>query len=871
MGDSIVSMMINGQKVLTGRPLRVFTGTPNTVAIRAEYPLDATIHVELGAPDGRSWSYGSSVQEGSGKLNIGPLCAPAVYEYERGVVYRRGYTLRVVVRASDGEEPLLTCDCAAVCSGDRDAEWLLPGAPSRCVYNQGYLAEGGSWNPFGESAGAMEPALQMKLAPEVLVDNNHVVVCFRTRPDPLVDSMAVQLIVTDEANHPVVDAVQLTADSTWRQLRLDVGRWPEGSFQIELKPVINDVVWPDGPRVRYRRNPVDDSLVRVSPYAPFNLSRDPDRDVVVISDWPDPLPLGWSVGTCGDGKALLCDGDVSGPIVSIDPRVRGRYAVFVEAVNAIHLRVGADDVVRRVHESECRAFGPVFAHVADMTDRSIDLYQDNLQQLLANAGDGAMATSTVLQLFMRDGTRSVPFDEARNNGEVRSGVRAIHLIPVTEASVQAFQTVTMQPPFELRGVDDWWCHFLLSHRVDGDQLDTIVLGQREVGITSVNWAVGRSCVQYPSRLPDAQVFPCTPIEDDEPIEKRHHWLAWQRILESCDTLERARAACESHGVRIQGWLAMNRHYGAPSLNGKLTSEWARTHPEFYQCRKDLESIDYTRMEFYFPEVRKERLDILEEVAGYGLDSVVLGCCRQPPMASYNAAMVAAYQAQTGVDPTTIDIEDGRPYVDWIQWRADFFTELLRELAQRLRWLADRTGQRVRVVARVPGIGLLWNLAEGMDIQTWVHEGLVDEIQLDPLECAAGHAIHDVSPYVDLCGAHGVRVLGGVNGATGANRSVGEADYSPVVGLRRAIGLLGAGVDGIEIYEAELFARCCERRWLIPLWGDPHRAQRWLDESNLEAVYPVTARNAALGHDNHWFGGETMHGAHGLPPGTKRPL
>ena len=62
-----------------------------------------------------------------------------------------------------------------------------------------------------------------------------------------------------------------------------------------------------------------------------------------------------------------------------------------------------------------------------------------------------------------------------------------------------------------------------------------------------------------------------------------------------------------------------------------------------------------------------------------------------------------------------------------------------------------------------------------------------------------------------------------------------------------------------------------RRWLIPLWGDPDRAARWLAESNLEAVCPVTIRNAALGHDNHWFGGETMRGAHGMPRGAKRAL
>jgi hypothetical protein len=233
-------------------------------------------------------------------------------------------------------------------------------------------------------------------------------------------------------------------------------------------------------------------------------------------------------------------------------------------------------------------------------------------------------------------------------------------------------------------------------------------------------------------------------------------------------------------------------------------------------------------------------------------------------------MVAAYRKQTGIDPTEIDIEDGRPYLDWIRWRAGHLTELLRELRERLDEVEEETGRDVPVIARVPGLGLLWNLAEGIDVGTWVREGLIDELQLDPLEEAGGDASrdasHDIRPYLHLCREHSVAVYGGVNGSTGG-RELGGMDFSPVVGLRRAIGLLEAGVDGIEIYEAEMFARSSEKRWLIPLWGRPRLARKWLRVSNLEAVFPVTARNAALGHDNHWRAGHTMHGTHRLPRGA----
>jgi len=69
-------------------------------------------------------------------------------------------------------------------------------------------------------------------------------------------------------------------------------------------------------------------------------------------------------------------------------------------------------------------------------------------------------------------------------------------------------------------------------------------------------------------------------------------------------------------------------------------------------------------------------------------------------------------------------------------------------------------------------------------------------------------------------------------------------------MRRALGLLEAGVDGIEIYEAEILAQCNEHRWTVPLFGKPEALRSFLAESNLEACYPISASTAMFGHDNH---------------------
>lgn len=81
-----------------------------------------------------------------------------------------------------------------------------------------------------------------------------------------------------------------------------------------------------------------------------------------------------------------------------------------------------------------------------------------------------------------------------------------------------------------------------------------------------------------------------------------------------------------------------------------------------------------RRRAFFPEVRKERVDILCEVAERNSEGVMADAVRQPPMLGYHPTMVAAYKAMTGIDAQTIDGSLGKVYEDWIRWRAGFFTE-----------------------------------------------------------------------------------------------------------------------------------------------------------------------------------------------------
>ncbi|MBP8952350.1 MAG: hypothetical protein KBI47_08160 [Armatimonadetes bacterium] len=168
---------------------------------------------------------------------------------------------------------------------------------------------------------------------------------------------------------------------------------------------------------------------------------------------------------------------------------------------------------------------------------------------------------------------------------------------------------------------------------------------------------------------------------------------------------------------------------------------------------------------FFPEVRKERAHVFLEVARKSPDGLLVGCCRQAPMLLYEPEMVAAFKAETGIDPQAIDAPNHDDYLRWIKWRADHFTQVLRDLRQGLKPTEQEQGRRLPVAVRIPSSGFLYNLAQGLDVEQWVAEGLADQIQWDPLETWGGRWSHDVRPDVELGRKHGVTIIGGI-GATG---------------------------------------------------------------------------------------------------------
>ncbi len=798
----------------------VFPGEVNSLEIRKgdEAALRTPFRLEWSRtlPDGRShterirWPAATSRI----RLDLGLFAVPAVYSYKAGAVYRTAsrFHLRIVNEKSGS--PVEEWSFYQTVDASNRNEILRLGDAERVLHL--------GWdNPNRRQP--LDPPVLLSLDPRILSHNDSMVVCCQrsgsaSGTDAQEKGINGLLRISHTADGRVVWRKKIAVTERAQLQRIPVSKWQPGEYKVEFVPAVTGTQDHDGPSLVYRRQKRDTLQVLLSPLAPWAFRRDRSRPEVIVHDfrravasWSTGLPErgDWDFSGTGDHVSLVnSSGHWDRPPVVLQPGLTGWYAVFATAHNGYcYIQPGRQSIPRGIGSS-----GRCFVDALDMTDEALSIYP-----------------------------AIVP----------GSGLDELQLIPVTFASVQEIRTKTSHPPVPLVGIADWGdfvCPPPIKHSAGGrlapDQYDALLKGHAELGMHQIAWAIGRSVLLYNSTLPNSTRFPGVPLNRIADPEERAMYQGHHTMLERSDPLDEVLRRRAEYGVQISPWLAMNRHYGTFMDEGIHTSAWFVAHPQFHRWHKNAYGPCDSEVEYYFPQVRRDRVDIFCEVAERNPDGIVVGACRQVPMLLYHPLMVAEFKKLTGIDPLKIDGHQEKEFAQWIRWRADFFTMTLRELKERLDPIRKKHGRPIPISIRVPSKGFFINLAQGLDVATWCREHLVDRLLLDPLEDVNGLGSHDVRPYVELAHQHAIEVYGAVNGNTYWNYAVH---------YKRALGLLQAGVDGIELYESNNQCILSQERWTVPMFGHADELSRFLRTSNIEACYPVWSRNAASGHDNHSFG------------------
>lgn len=361
-------------------------------------------------------------------------------------------------------------------------------------------------------------------------------------------------------------------------------------------------------------------------------------------------------------------------------------------------------------------------------------------------------------------------------------------------------------------------------------------GHLDLGIRHVMWHLGRSTLDYHSGLPTSTRY----AGDSRPETK----LIAESLRSEC-SLRAALAFAGKKGMTIYGRLAMNRHYGA-GYGGGLRSQFVADHPEWLE-RDRRGKADETRVCFAVPEYRAERTAILLEAAQIGAHGLCLDFCRQPPMVRYHPLVLDPWLKAGKTDPRPMKPASAE-FLAWSRHRCEFVTEFLRGLRNQLRDFEQKSGRKVAVLVRIPQGTFDLNLMEGIDVQTWAKEGLVDEVALDPFMLWDFPYPDTARPYVELSHANGIKIYGGAN-TTAARGTKPNARGV----LERIASNYSEGVDGIALYQTDTPIHDARLKPILtplfPHLGDPTAVTALLASAR-KALPEMSEKEQFFGVDNH---------------------
>jgi hypothetical protein len=278
----------------------------------------------------------------------------------------------------------------------------------------------------------------------------------------------------------------------------------------------------------------------------------------------------------------------------------------------------------------------------------------------------------------------------------------------------------------LFATQDWGTSMVVDARA-GRVRDLIEV-YRHTDFRRLYWegAVGDICV-YLTKIGRMWTREHIRAEDLPIMEYRRVVENWTRYQQT--GLDPFRIAVEfAHQVGLEFHAAyrfcegMGPFHFSPPFDEVNKGSFYERHPELRAIRRDGSTAP--RLSLSYPETRRFVLSILLEMAEYPIDGVSILFHRRPPFVEYEPPLVEGFQIQFKEDPRQLDERDPR----WLNYRCSVLTGFLREVRNELDAVSRRHGR-----LRTPAV-TVWvcgreeeNLYYGMDVRTWVREGLIDTV------------------------------------------------------------------------------------------------------------------------------------------------
>ena len=211
---------------------------------------------------------------------------------------------------------------------------------------------------------------------------------------------------------------------------------------------------------------------------------------------------------------------------------------------------------------------------------------------------------------------------------------------------------------------------------------------KQTGITDLYWRVfngGRA--MYPSKI--AQVQDIQAYKDAEKINlysQANMSMEWQRFTDfnTYNPIPDAIKAAKEFGVNLHFWYSIYED----DHGGYVLSKFAKEHPEYWQMDREGNTYRGT-LDWFFPEVRKYKLAIIDELLKYKANGLMLDFVRHNGCPSsdkngihrfgYNPEIREHYKKTYGKDPIDLPPDEKQ----WLSFKREIQTSLVKEIRKKM--------------------------------------------------------------------------------------------------------------------------------------------------------------------------------------------
>ena len=303
----------------------------------------------------------------------------------------------------------------------------------------------------------------------------------------------------------------------------------------------------------------------------------------------------------------------------------------------------------------------------------------------------------------------------RPSGEKRAGLAWVRLEPVKKSEVA---TRDAQPPEKIMIAKYDNVAFLTPEGVEDEMLKLSRTDFTHIFLTDgldVHWLRSKMADHRVDRMEQAVSKGMAPPEwlDPEHVRVRD---------EGIDPIDLLVQPAHERGYEIHAGLRICKWRPSPPwTRANPTSRFYEAHPE-WRCR-DRDGTEIPRLSFAFAQVRdyivSMHRDMVQEHPG-ALDGLNVLFIRGPVFLLYEQPLLDGFKKKFNLDPRDVDPMDE----DWLRFRAESVTELMRGMRRLCDEFKAPNDKRLQLSANVLA-GRIQNLSVGLDLDTWIEEGLVD--------------------------------------------------------------------------------------------------------------------------------------------------